>query len=79
VNWPFVVGPLLIVYGSFLLCGDSAIVVNFAKRHRLDGVLKVALCDLGFPRYRRYLTGAGLTFMGLILLLALATGGRPEP
>jgi hypothetical protein len=79
MNWLFIVGALLIIYGSILLCGDSAMVVNFAKRHRLGVVLKVALCDWGLERYRRYLGGAGLAFMGLILVVLAATGHRPEP
>jgi hypothetical protein len=79
MNWLFIVGPLLVIYGSFLLCGDRAIILNFAKRHRLSTVLKVALCDWGLEPYRRYLAGAALAFMGFILLLLAATGHGPEP
>lgn len=79
MNWLFIVGPLLIVYGYFLLCGDSALVVDFAKRYRLGELLKAALCDWGLPRYRRYLAGAAFAFIGLVLLLLAATGHRPEP
>jgi hypothetical protein len=79
MNSLFIIGALLIVYGSVLLCGDSRTIVGFAERHRVRVLLTVALCKFDIPRYRRYIVGVSLNFMGLILLLLAATGHRAEP
>jgi hypothetical protein len=63
-----IVGILEIVYGSFLLCGDTKLVARASKIPELRWVIRIALWDFGDPRYRRYLGGIVLNIMGALLI-----------